>query len=406
MSRRGQAGGATATGRGRRARAAGLHSFVREYTAGVSREDVRRLFRSDAAAAWDVLTRDQTEAPPAGRLRRLGFSIRIFFLGLSYKLSPARRLLFAAAVLCALVGWARSGGGIGFTYGATSVRFEASPLWFVASVGALIFLLALELVDRVRVRDELEVARQLQGDLLPERPPEVPGYGFALAYRTANEVGGDYYDFARLEDGRLALVIGDASGHGMAAGLLMAIAHASLRSALDLDPAPERVIPFLNRALCRAGDRRAFMSVFYGLLDPAGGRLDYACAGHPFPLLRRAAGGVEELGVGGLPLGIRPELAVPVESTRLEPGDLLLLYTDGLPEAVDAEERALGFGALEREVAAGGDPAALRDRLLALFDRHRGGAALSDDMSLVCVARHGPAPAATGPPPPPPPPPR
>ena len=93
------------------------------------------------------------------------------------------------------------------------------------------FLLALELVDRVLVRDELEVARQLQRDLLPSERPDCPGYRIAHSYRTANEIGGDYYDFLPLPDGRLALVIGDASGHGMAAGLLMAIANAALKLA-------------------------------------------------------------------------------------------------------------------------------------------------------------------------------
>jgi hypothetical protein len=374
-----------------------MRSFVRDYTAGLREEDVRGLFQRDAAEAWAVLTRDQEAAPGARHgLSRLLFAARVFFLGLSYKLSPARRLLFVAALACALFGVV-AGFNVSVAEGSFSLRFEAAPLWYLLAVGCLVFLLALELVDRVRVRDELEVARQLQVDLLPREAPRVPGYGFAHAYRTANEVGGDYYDFQPLDDGRLALVIGDASGHGMAAGLLMAIANATLHTALDLDPTPERVAGVLNRALYRAGDRRAFMSVFYGLLEPASGRLRYVCAGHPFPLLRRAGGAVEELGCGGLPLGIRRELAVTVESTVVEPGDLLLFYTDGLPEAVDAESRALGFDAVTRQVAAGGTPEAVRDRLLALFDGHRGAAAPRDDLSLVVLARHA------APPPPPPP---
>ncbi|TNF76704.1 MAG: hypothetical protein EP299_05165 [Acidobacteria bacterium] len=187
------------------------------------------------------------------------------------------------------------------------------------------WLLVIELVDRVRVRDELEVARKLQSDLLPESSPVMEPYRFAHSYRTANEVGGDYYDFQRLPDGRLALLIGDASGHGIAAGLLMAIANATLKTALDLDPEPRAVATLLNGALYRTGDRRAFMTLFYGLLEPDTGHLQYICAGHPFPLLRRAGGEIEELGEGTLPLGLRRTVEVSTKSVTIEPGDLLVL---------------------------------------------------------------------------------
>jgi len=378
---------------GPRGRVDQLRSFVRDYTAGLEGQDLPTLFRRDAAEAYAVLTREhrrEGEAPGEGVRGQLR-QARLLFLGLSYKLTPARRLLFAGALLSALVGLV---GGLDLELQTErlDLYFETGPLFFLVSVGALVFLLALELMDRVRVRDELEVARALQADLLPDEPPTVPGWGFAHAYRTANEVGGDYFDLRPLADGRLAVVIGDASGHGMAAGLLMALAHASLHTALDLDPAPERVAALLNRALCRAGDRRAFMSLFYGLLEPSTGRFDYVCAGHPFPLLRRAWGAVEELGCGGLPLGMRTDLRVAPQRTDLGPGDLLLLYTDGLPEGVDAEDRAFGFGRLRAELGPGGPPAALRDRLLGALDHHRAGRSLRDDVSLVVVHRHRPVP--------------
>ena len=126
--------------------------------------------------------------------------------------------------------------------------------------------------------------------------PVVPGWSVAHSYRTANEVGGDYYDLMRLPDGRVALIVGDASGHGMAAGLVMAIANTTLKTALDLDPAPERVAALLNRAIYRIGTRRTFMSIFYAVLDPVTGNLRYVCVGHPFPFVRREDGRIEELG--------------------------------------------------------------------------------------------------------------
>lgn len=360
--------------------------FVGEYTAGLRRDDLRRLFQHEAGEAYAVLTRDQPAGEePKGGIKRFFYRARLLFLGLSYKLSPPRRLLFAAALVFAILAVAQ----VSFTYDESQMdlSFDASPFFSALSIGCLLFLLALELVDRVRVRDELEVARQLQRALLPREAPALAGFAFAHSYRTANEVGGDYYDFVPLPDGRLVVVEGDASGHGMAAGLLMAIANATLHTAIDLDPRPAAVATLLNRALCRTGGRRAFMTLFYALLEPAAGRLDFLCAGHPYPLLRRADGAVEELGTGGLPLGLRPDLDFAEGSAAFAPGDLLLLYTDGVPEAVNATGHAFGFDRLADLLRPGGGARAVHDRVLAAFDAHLAGGALTDDLSLVVVER-------------------
>lgn len=370
-----------------------LEAFVREYTAGIDSRGVRRLFDRDAANAYAVLTREHSGQPePKEGLGRVLYRAKIVFLGLSYKLSPPRRFLFAVSLLALLL--AIFGDSSFHIDGDTkSFVLSASPFWCLVSFGSLAFLLALELVDRVRVRDELEVARELQADLLPQVLPPVPGYLFAHSYRTANEVGGDYYDLTRLPDGRISLVVGDASGHGMAAGLVMAIANATLKTALDLDPSPERVLALLNRTLCRTGTTRTFMSVFYAVLDPETGELEYVCAGHPFPLLRRADGTVEELGCGSFPLGIREPLDVVRETVTLQPGDLLLLYTDGLAEAVDTQGKdAFGYDRVEAVLKIGGSPQSVHDQILAAFDRHAGGEPLRDDLTLMVIARLPPLP--------------
>ncbi|HEX2644779.1 MAG TPA: PP2C family protein-serine/threonine phosphatase [Thermoanaerobaculia bacterium] len=379
--------------------------FVREYTAGLSRRDFQRLFERDATEAYTVLTRDHDRsAEPRSGFRRLLFRARILFLGLSYKLSPARRLLFVLALMCFFLGVT---GGPSVrqvrTDEGVSIRLETdfSRFWFACSTGALIYLLALELVDRIRVRDELEVARELQADLLPHHMPPVPGYAFAHSYRTANEVGGDYYDLTPLADGRVAAVVADASGHGMAAGLVMAIANATLKTALDLDPSPERVLALLNRTLCRTGTRRTFLSAFYAILTPETGQLEYVCAGHPFPLLRRADGSIEELGCGGLPLGIREPLQLTTRTATLEPGDLLLFYTDGLVEAIDPQAHdAFGFERLRAVLELnGGPPQLVHDSILGTFDGYVGPEPLRDDLTLLVIGRlPGPAaaPAETG----------
>jgi sigma-B regulation protein RsbU (phosphoserine phosphatase) len=362
--------------------------FLREYTEGLNVRELRRLFDQDATHAYEVLSRDRNgDSEPKDAGWRFLYRTKIVFLGLSYKLSPARRILFVLSLACAVLGLVNPP-TFDFVSEQTALHIDFSPFWFLLSVAGLLWLLIMELVDRVRVRDELEVARKLQSDLLPDASPEVEGWAFAHSYRTANEVGGDYYDFQILPDGRLALLMGDASGHGIAAGLLMAIANATLKTALDIDPEPRAVAALLNSTLCRTGDRRAFMTLFYGLLDPQTGSLDFVCAGHPFPYLRRAGGEVLELGTGTLPLGMRRGLEVPQSSVTLGPGDLLLLFTDGLPEAVNGPSGgSFSFQRLKDLLATIGSPGTIHDRILLAFDQHIGHEALTDDLTLMVVAR-------------------
>jgi sigma-B regulation protein RsbU (phosphoserine phosphatase) len=129
------------------------------------------------------------------------------------------------------------------------------------------------------------------------------------------------------------------------------------------------------------------MTLFHGLLEPATGRLDFICAAHPFPLLRRAGGGIEELGRGSFPLGLWPTLELAVETVTLEPGDLLLLYTDGLPEAMGAGGDVFGFPRLRSLLAPGGSPQQVLERILQRFEEHRGAEPLRDDLTVVIVKR-------------------
>ncbi|HET9226681.1 MAG TPA: SpoIIE family protein phosphatase [Thermoanaerobaculia bacterium] len=370
-----------------------MERFFRDYTEGLDSRDLRRLFDKDAIRAYAVLTREHEGTPePKGGLKRFFYRAKLAFLGLSYKLTPARRMLFAGSLVAFLIGLVGDPMEVKVE-GEARLLLDFSPFWFTLSLALMIYLLALELVDRIRVRDELEVARELQEDLLPHDVPPIPGYDFAHSYRTANEVGGDYYDLTPLPDGRVSLLVGDASGHGMAAGLVMAIANATLKTALDLDPRPERVIQLLNRTLCRTGNKRTFMSVFYALLDPRTGEMEYVCAGHPFPLLRRSDGTVEELGCGGLPLGLREPLDVCSERVVIHPGDLMLLYTDGLAEALDTNgSEAFGYPRIAALTRDGGSPNTVHERILRAFDRHVGDEPILDDLTVLIVARLPPLP--------------
>lgn len=354
--------------------------FVRSSTAGLDGGELQRLFDREAPRAYGVVTRDHDRGEePEKALWRFLYRARILLLGLSYKLSPPRRLIFAMCIVLAL-------------WGMTDVDLDHTPtirvaLLSLASVAGLIFLLVLELADRVVVRDELEVARQLQRELLPSEGPAVAGWDVAFSYRTANTIGGDYYDFLPLEDGRLAVVMGDASGHGIAAGLVMAIANSALKLGFDQDPDPVTVSRLVNRALCRTGGSRAFMTLFCGVLEPASGRLGFVCAGHPYPLLRRAAGEVLELGTGSLPLGIRFDREMTAEQVRIEPGDTLVLFTDGVFETLDGAGESFGFERLTAALAPGGSSREVHDRVIQQVDAFRGDEPLYDDCSLVVMRR-------------------
>ena len=362
--------------------------FVRDYTGGVGAGDLRRLFDRDAAHAFGVVTREHEGGEPTGGVRRFFHRAKILFLGLSFKLSPPRRVLFGISIILSLLALQNldstmAGGG----------QFA---LFHLVGIAGLVFLIVLELADRIVVRDELEVARELQHDLLPKRPPEVAGWEFIFSYRTANTIGGDYYDFIPLEDGRLAVVVGDASGHGIAAGLLMAIASSALKLAIDVDPTPAAVARFVNRALCRSGSNRSFMTLFFGLLDPATGRMEYVVAGHPYPMLRRSDGEIIELGEGGFPLGIRIALGSPTGEVVIEPGDQLLLHTDGIAETLDPAGEDYGYDRLRRALEFGGSATAIHDRIVREMVSFQGDAPTHDDRSLVVVARAVPLPPIPG----------
>jgi sigma-B regulation protein RsbU (phosphoserine phosphatase) len=359
---------------------------VRDYAGGVRPRDLPALWRRDWQRAYGIITRDHPDdEEPRGWLRRWWYRSKTLFIEFSARLSPPRRLLFAISLLLAVLGLQTENVEVG----TETIRAWEHPILLFFSVLGLLFLLVLELADRIQVRDELEVARQLQRDLMPREAPAIADYRFAFSYRSANTVGGDYYEFLPLADGRLALAAGDASGHGIAAAMLMAISNATLRLAVDTDPEPLAVAAMMNRALTGTGGPRAFLTLFYALLEPASGRLDYVCAGHPFPLLRRRDGEIRKLGKGSFPLGLRPRLELAAGRDEIRPGDLLLLYTDGIPEALGEEGEAFGFERLQRCLERAGTPQEVHDRIVAEIERFENRGEHDDDQSLVVIGRSG-----------------
>jgi serine phosphatase RsbU (regulator of sigma subunit) len=202
------------------------------------------------------------------------------------------------------------------------------------------------------LEQELRVARGIQQALLPKEVPTLEGWEVTAYYQPAREVGGDFYDFLELEDGRLGLVVGDATGHGVPAALVMANTQSVLRAVAQREgPAPGRALEEANEVLYTYIPPSMFVTCFYGILDPESGHLSYANAGHDLPYLRRRSGAAEELRARGMPLGLMPGMEYEEKETILEAGEAALFYSDGLVEAHDPQGEMFGFPRLRRLVA-------------------------------------------------------
>ncbi|HKH39522.1 MAG TPA: SpoIIE family protein phosphatase [Rubrobacter sp.] len=240
------------------------------------------------------------------------------------------------------------------------------------------------------VEQELGTARSIQHVLLPKDLPRLEGWKITYHYQPAREVGGDFYDFLRLEDGRVGLVIGDVSGKGIAAALVMANTQSVLRAiARRGDIAPGQVLAEANEILYAYIPPSTFVTCFYGVLDPEGGRLIYANAGHDPPCERHDRR-VEELRARGMPLGLMPAMVYEEKEALLAAGDNLLFYSDGLVEAHDPEGEMFGFPRLRNLIfvqGAAGDEE-LVDFLLAELTRFTGeDKEQEDDITLVTLER-------------------
>ena len=208
-----------------------------------------------------------------------------------------------------------------------------------------------EAQERERIEQELRIARLIQQTLLPKALPKLSGYDIAAYYQPAREVGGDFYDFLHLQDGYLGLVMGDATGKGMPAALVMAGARSMLRAIAQSSDSPGEVLKRANDALVADIPPNMFITCFYAVLDPETGRLRYANAGHDLPYVRQG-GDVKELRARGMPLGLMPGMGYEQKELVLEAGNSVFFYSDGLVEAHDREGEMFGFPRLRRLIAA------------------------------------------------------
>jgi serine phosphatase RsbU (regulator of sigma subunit)/predicted ester cyclase len=242
--------------------------------------------------------------------------------------------------------------------------------------------------ERERIEQELRVARRIQQASLPEEVPQLEGWQISPLYRPAREVGGDFYDFHPLSEGRLGLVVGDATGKGVPAALVMSTTCGMLQlAAQGLDSSsPGEVLVRVNEALLARIPTNMFVTCFYAILDPNSGTLRYANAGHDPPHVRRSDDNAEELRARGMPLGLMPGMEYEEEVASLREGESVLFYSDGLVEAHDPEGQMFGFPRLRALVAKHGEERSLGEYLLEeLYSFVGEGWEQEDDITLLTL---------------------
>jgi serine phosphatase RsbU (regulator of sigma subunit) len=249
-------------------------------------------------------------------------------------------------------------------------------------------MLTQEIRERELVEQELEVARSIQQASLPEEVPILEGWEIAPYYQPAREVGGDFYDFHLLSEGRLGVVVGDATGKGVPAALVMSTTCGMLRlAAQSYSSSPGEMLQRVNEALCPYIPANMFVTCFYAVLDPDSGLLRYANAGHDLPYLHHD-GEAKELRARGMPLGLMSSMGYEEMELVLEAGEAALFYSDGLVEAHDSQGEMFGFPRLRALIAEHGEEQALGDFLLEeLYTFVEEGWEQEDDITLLTLRR-------------------
>jgi serine phosphatase RsbU (regulator of sigma subunit) len=316
-----------------------LRQFWQRVSEGRQLDDLWSQFAADARASYGFYGKDVDweEIQRLPKWHRPFHVAKDIFWAMLMKMTPARRVLLLLALAMLLMS------GFTFQFG-HSVQIQFKFELFAALI--FLLLLSLELADKVTMKRDLEIAREIQTWLVPSQAPEVAGADIAFATRPQNSVAGDYYDAFYPEPEnreRLVLVIADVAGKSVPAALLMATLQASLRTIAGEGVPVAELVTRLNRyASAYSLDGRRFTTAVLVEYEPAARRLTYVNAGHNAPILRRENGTLEKLETGGLPLGIKVDAAYETASLELRPGDALVLFTDGVIEAFNESGEEFG----------------------------------------------------------------
>jgi phosphoserine phosphatase RsbU/P len=348
-----------------------------------------KQFQADARSSYRLYSHevDSTRTPGVGRGKHFFNVARQFFWAIIEKLTPARRVLLLIALVFLFSNvessWQSSSG-------------ETRAFWFGGSFWGgllLLALLVLEVADRVVMKRDLQIAKEIQAWLLPANPPSVPGLEIAFATRPANTVAGDYYDvFPRppsISSGTTFLIaIADVAGKSIPAAMLMATFQASLKTlAISTDSLTELIGRMNTYACTNSQNGRRFTTTFLAEYDPASRSLTYVNAGHNAPILRRQTGAIERLEAGGIPLGINENVPYESGTVTLQSGDWLVIFTDGVVEAENVRAEEYGesrlLAMLHANIAV--TPSMLLNTIMLDLDRFVGGAPQHDDVTLLLL---------------------
>jgi serine phosphatase RsbU (regulator of sigma subunit) len=383
-------------------------AFLQTYTHGLERDDLPRLFTRDTREAYRFFARNIDEEALRGLPwhKRWFARARLFFWAFTLRLSPARRILYGVALLLCLLGFLQlfrgfSGSTVPFLFGPASDGVDIPLPSFAPGAGSLFvgfllvnLLVLLEVADRLSLKNDLEIAREIQYAMLPQAKYESPTFEAFGLTRPANTVGGDFYDVLPLPDGRVVVTIGDVAGKGSPAALLMALLLAMFRTLVDEGLEAAALAERLNRQVCRHSPASRFITLFFAACDPVTGRLMYVNAGHMPALIRRRNGTFEHLTGGGVALGMFEHSKYQAHEAGMEPGDTLVLYSDGVTEAEDHHGQPFEESGLEGviELNVHAEPAALAQAILKAVEHHSRETSLADDLTVLVVTRKaGPA---------------
>ncbi len=380
--------------------------FFETYTRDLSSRDFKRLFTLETPEAYRFFARGIDEAELAGQPWHIKTwrRCRAFFMAFTARLSPARRALYGIALVLALVGALQQFHGVaivqvpiipfGPRLSLPGLAWADGTIWLLAGFLAMNLLVMLEVADRLTLKRDLEIARDIQRAMLPQEMVTGGGleaYGFT---RPANTVGGDFYDVLQMPDGRLAIALGDVSGKGSPAALLMALTLAILRTLVDEGLGPAALATRLNVQVARHAPGSRFVTMFLAVFDPVSGALHYVNAGQNPPIVRRVSGAMERLVSGGVALGMFELSTYTAGDTSLAPGDVLVLYSDGITEAENKQGVFFDEAGLEAVINRHWweDAATLGKAIVTSVEAHATDTRLADDLTVLAIRRPMPIP--------------
>jgi phosphoserine phosphatase RsbU/P len=377
--------------------------FFSAYTQDLTSQELGKVFTRDAPEAYRFFTRgvDSKAFRALPRHKRVLRWTQAFFMAFTMRLTPARRAIYGVALIAAALGVMSLFRGISvfgvpivippffFRVGVPTLSFEPGTNWLIFAFALMNLIVLLEVFDRLSLKRDLEVAREIQLAMLPDGTWAAPGVEASGLTRPANTVGGDFYDILPRPDGRVIVALGDVAGKASPAALLMALFLAMLRTLVDEELPLGELVRRLNIQVAKHAPPSRFITLFLGLFDPRTGELEFINAGQTPPLLLRAGGAVERLSTGGVALAMFEGSSYESGFARLDPGDALIMYSDGITEA--ESPAGLMFEELGLEAAVRATPgvsaAVLGRAVFKAVDDHRHGERLADDLTVLVLSR-------------------